>query len=330
MTFHEWINLKSKYPSDQLAWPTILVLAFDILFLTFSFYLFGSSVFATIVSWIVLVIVMLHLYLILHEATHKAISKKNWINIIIGHLSGWIILMPYLARRRSHLLHHYWTGHPFRDPANDRAIKRFAVMTDQDAEKLEFIWKNWIPLLTLNDRLGLWFDPFIQKRNGLHTSAMKKEINFVYSYIGLYIFVFTLTIWQGWLPIFLAWYVPALLLLLLAEELVNLPHHAETPLLSKNASALPYHQQYQVTHSCKSLPIWSRYILLNFNFHTSHHTLPWAPWYQLPLIHEDLKKSLLHEDLEGKIRNELEWSLINRKKPLLEIMGHYFNPNQIR
>ncbi len=111
----------------------------------------------------------------------------------------------------------------------------------------------------------------------------------------------------------------------LIEELANLPHHAETPLLNAEDKALPYWEQHKVTHSCKAVPVWSHFVLLNFNLHTAHHWFPAVPWYGLPAVNQILKEAAPHILSEHETQNELEWSLKNRKRPLLNIMGHYFD-----
>jgi omega-6 fatty acid desaturase (delta-12 desaturase) len=88
---------------------------------------------------------------------------------------------------------------------------------------------------------------------------------------------------SGRLATFASWYLTALLLLFIVEKLINLPHHAETPLLKASERALPFWQQEKVTHACRTIPIWSNCVLLNFNRHIAHHYFPMIPWNLLPL-----------------------------------------------
>ncbi|PHV09838.1 hypothetical protein CSQ89_19440 [Chitinimonas sp. BJB300] len=75
-----------------------------------------------------------------------------------------------------------------------------------------------------------------------------------------------------------------------------------------------------MTHSYKKLPIWSKYVLLNFNLHTAHHIFPWAPWYSLPKLHEEVMKSLPNLENE-QTPHEISWSMANRKRSLCSIMA---------
>ncbi|MGZ3692186.1 MAG: fatty acid desaturase, partial [Pseudobdellovibrio sp.] len=159
---------------------------------------------------------------------------------------------------------------------------------------------------------------------GLKSRRVKQEIKWTYIYSICYISFFGALLYMGHFGHFLALYLPTILIVFLIEELANLPHHAETPLLNPDDKALPYWEQHRVTHSCRTVPVWSQFILLNFNLHTAHHWFPAAPWYSLPALNKAMQESAPHV-IEHETQNELEWSLQNRKRPLLNIMGHYFD-----
>lgn len=321
MSPQDWKQLRDRFQSLKPSWPTawVIVLDFFALFSSWRLWKIGGG-YAPL-SILLLAWALLHFYLVLHEATHSAISRNPKINNLVGHIAGWIILMPFLSRQRSHLLHHVWTGHPKGDPANQRIIQRFSVMTREQADRLEFIWRHWIPLLTLNDRIGMWLDPFQKVRSGHRSTRIAREIEAGYTYAVLYVLFALYLAFSQQVLSFLGWYLPALLIQLFLEELANLPHHAETPLLQESDPAIPYAQQHLVTHSCRTLPFWSRFVLLHFNLHTAHHLFPWVPWHALPIVNREIEEKLPKQET----RNELLWSLRNRRRPLLEIMGHYFD-----
>jgi acyl-lipid omega-6 desaturase (Delta-12 desaturase) len=321
----EWLSLKERATSFETYWPTRLVILFDCMVLVVSWRLWGLGWMQSVLSFLLLSLALLHTYLLLHEAAHSTISRNRRVNSLIGHACGWLIVLPFLSRQRSHLLHHAWAGHPEGDPANKRIIGRFSVMTEVQAGKLERVWRNWLPLLTLNDRIGLWRDPFQHRRDGTGTTRTEREITAARLYFAGYICAVFWLASTGHLLFFLTWYVPAWAFQLVLEELINLPHHAETPLLKASDKALPLWEQDQVTHSCKTLPVWSSFVLLHFNLHTAHHLFPWLPWSGLPETHRLLLRDLPRLSAEQELRNELIWSLRNRKRPLLEIMGHYFD-----
>ncbi|WGL60135.1 fatty acid desaturase [Pigmentibacter sp. JX0631] len=319
----DWVSCKAKFKIQKIQWQNILLLLLNITLIFISFY-FQDNFYYFPIKILTLTLALLQIYLLLHEATHYKIVNNNILSEVIAHVLGWLIFLPFLARKRSHLLHHSWTGHPIGDPANKRLIQRFSVINHRQRKILEFIWRSWLPLLALNDRIGLWRDAFLQRKNLNSSKEIKKEIFFIYLYIIFYILFFIFLIQQNLFLSFIKIYAPAFFFLLFLEELANGPHHAETPLLNETDRSLPYWEQQVVTHSCKSIPIWSNYILLNFNLHNAHHYIPWAPWYELKKIHNEMIK--IDPNIEkNRVYNEITWSIKNRKKPLLNIMGHYFN-----
>lgn len=328
MKQEKWQELKSRFQATkamQPGWPTLAVLVVDSAIAIYSFHLFQvAGVWHRLSSVALLALVLLHSYLLLHEATHSAVSKSRVINDFIGHFCGALILMPFLPRQRSHLLHHMWAGHPKGDPANRRIIQGFSVMTEEQAQKLERIWSSWLPMMTINDRKGMWKDPFRQVKNGSKSRRFITEIRSLYAYLSFYLVVLAIVAATASWKFLLFWYLPAYVVQLVLEELVNLPHHAETPLINENDKALPYWEQHRVTHSCKSLPIWSRFVLLNFNLHIAHHLYPWVPWHALQEVDQEVRAALPEVEQE-QTQSELAWSLENRRRPLLEIMGHYFD-----
>lgn len=324
MNKKEWNYCKNKFCLYEKKMKTLYVFVFDFILIYFSYYLLYKNKSFFIISILLLSFPLFHFYLLLHEATHSAVFYLKFINNFVGHICGWIILMPFLARQRSHLLHHIWTGHPTGDPANKRLIKRFSVINQKQKKILEWIWRYWIPLITLNDRIGLWKDAFQEKRNGNLSKRITDEIQIVYVYLFFYFIFIVFLIYQGIFLRVMMVYFPALIIQFYFEELANAPHHAEAPLININDNPLPYWEQDKVTHSCKSFPIWSKFILLNFNLHTAHHYFPWAPWYHLPKLHSEIIK--LEPQIElARTQNEISWSISKRKKPLLSIMAHYFD-----
>src|SRR5579871_2008272 len=65
-------------------------------------------------------IVIYAIFATLHEATHDNIqgrhARLNWINHLIGHISGFVLLAPYPGFRALHLHHHQHTNDAKEDP----------------------------------------------------------------------------------------------------------------------------------------------------------------------------------------------------------------------
>lgn len=326
MKQEDWNEFKHQFKTLKPSWENLLLLGFDFVLLILSIkFSFSSNFLLFLLSILMLTLVLLHAYLLNHEATHFALSTNRKLNDIGGHVLGWLVLMPYLPRQRSHLLHHKWTGHPIGDPANRRLIKGFSVMTKAQATRLEYMWKYWIPLLVINDRIGLWRDPFQLYKKGDRSLRIRREILAAYSSLLGYFLFFSVLGISGHLVWFLEWYIPALILDFILEEIANMPHHAEPQLQKETDPALPYWEQYAVTHSCKPTPIWSRFIMLNFNLHISHHLFPWVSWNDLGYVHRQISTKLFEPEIKPETLNELKWAINYRRRPLLSLMGSYFD-----
>jgi omega-6 fatty acid desaturase (delta-12 desaturase) len=327
MKQREWQELKERFHSLRPGgWPTFAMLSFDGVVLIASAFLWAQDgILASLASWALLALALSHAFLFLHEAAHSAVSKSRLANDGVGHLCGWLIGMPFASRRREHLNHHLWAGHPTGDLTNRRVIERFSEMTDEQAQALERVWKSWLPLLTLNHRVGMWKLDILPLRLRLGSRRFDEEIRSMRFYALGYTAMLILLLAFGKAGTFFAWYLPGVFAQLFLEELASLPHHAETPLLREEDKALPYWEQDRVTHSCKSVPIWSRFVLLNFNHHVAHHLLPSVPWYGLPAVSREIRETTPGLVRETQTQSEIQWSLQNRRRPLLEIMGHYFD-----
>ncbi|WP_248920121.1 fatty acid desaturase family protein [Pseudomonas entomophila] len=324
MTKDQWLVVRKQIPDGaKEPWTVMLWIAdLVLLVLAWNFWLSESTV-LQILGLLVAGLATVQLYLILHEALHGATSDNRRLNDIIGHFNGWLIALPFLVRRRFHMAHHTWTAHPLNDPENRGMIERFAVMTKKQERTLEFMWKHWLPMIAVNHFLLNWRAPFIARAQGDDSPRILKEIRFARLYLLGYLVVAVAAWAFGHLADLALFYLIIWLFLALIVELVNLPHHAEAPLLAKDGERLQFWEQDRVSHDCKSVPVWSRFVILNFNLHIVHHAFPSVPWYRLPEAHR-----MLHEQDGSPAASQLnEWdfSRKNRRRPLLKLMGHFFD-----
>lgn len=307
-------------PRARASWPTLLVLLFDTLPLGVALELARhQGLLARGCAVLCLLVVLLHAYLVLHECVHGAVFADRRANVVLGHLLGFVTLCPFLSRRRSHALHHAWTGHVERDPTNARAKQRLATLGTRSLVLLDLSWRAYVPLLALNERVGLWRAPFGASRDA-HGAAAERRATHVQ--LSCYA---ALLMWLGYSESLLpavSLYAPAFVGLLMMEELINLPHHAGAPL---TRSRLAPWEQGQVTHSCAEVPLWSRFVLLNFGLHQAHHRWPAYPWHELPAAH----RALAATTPQTVVSNELAWSLRERRRPFTSVMSQFMQTDNV-
>ncbi len=328
MTKTQWVNIKKFLKIDDhehrlKGWwmtPTVMFVDFILLYAAFDS-AFSKNLLSNFEAIVFFTVVLLHCYLWLHEAAHKNISRRYpWLNTAIGHVSGWMVGLPFLNRQRNHLLHHIWVGHPVGDPTNAGIIELFSSdeLTIDKAEKIERVWSSWFPGLVINYRLRLW-SSMLKIRKFKNIVRVEKERFHALLHLIGYVCFLSVLLFLGEISVLFTWILPSFLLFFVLEELVNLPHHAETRLLDSNAPAVPYWEQGSYTHSCRSIPNWSKFIILNFNLHTAHHIFPNVPWYMLPIADSELAFQDKHVT-----DDEITWAITRRRRSLLrDVMAHY-------
>jgi omega-6 fatty acid desaturase (delta-12 desaturase) len=109
----------------------------------------------------------------------------------------------------------------------------------------------------------------------------------------------------------------AIVIYLVVEELVNLPHHVD---MSTFEHKLPLWEQHRATRSCYYPPVVSELLVLNFNFHIEHHWYPTLPWYRLRKARA-LVRSALGEAYEEAVG--IAWNLKHRTRDLQAIVDAY-------
>ena len=99
---------------------------------------------------------------LIHEASHRLLSRRRWLNDALGNLAGWPLLTPLSAYRAFHLQHHRSTNHDDdpNAPLNSRwmlafgsiayvaLIHRHACRTLRGRELARFTsgrWSRWGP-----------------------------------------------------------------------------------------------------------------------------------------------------------------------------------------
>jgi acyl-lipid omega-6 desaturase (Delta-12 desaturase) len=280
-----FVALRTELSGHRSALPSCLVLAFDLVLLGAAGRLAsGRTLLACALATLLITLALLHFYLIHHECVHRAVFARDRYNVLLGELLGFVLVYPFLTRRRSHMLHHAWAGHLERDPTNARARARLGAMSQRQRALLELMWRCWFPFLSLNERVGLWRSALSSTE---HARQRARERLSLYLYASGYVLLACACLLVPALSAVATPYLLALFLLSVCEELINLPHHIEANTVSHK---LALWEQAEVTHSLASVPFWSGCVLLHFNLHTAHHLFPALPWFHLARAERALKK----------------------------------------
>lgn len=210
-------------------------------------------------------ILLVFLFTLSHECTHKTPFKSPWLNEVVGHLVAIPIALPFVWFRYFHLAHHKWTNHPENDPELGGKPK-----PDNWPSLLIYLsgwpyWRGMAQVLVQNTR-GRIDAPYLPARKH---KAMRLEARVL---LGLYamalvsLFISPLLWWLWLLPVLVG--QPFLRLYLLAE-------HGLCPPVANML------ENSRTTFTNRLI----RFLAWNMPYHAEHHAFPNVPFHQLPALH---------------------------------------------
>jgi len=259
----------------MVAWPTV-ALALGILA---AFGLVTTLATLRIIPlWLGLILNTLILYADqtpLHEACHGNIAGKDskwlWLNHLVGHVCGGLLLHEYKAFRHMHLAHHRDTNNPDLDPDHWVAVQNpFRVL---------------FRCLTI----VYWYHQYFWKHIAFHAhipGMRPLTIRIVVAYTILYGIAFWLSVFGWWREVLALWIVPhvlaSALIIYFFAYLTHKPHEA--------------HERYRDTNvfwvKGKLREPVVNWLYMFQNFHLVHHLFPRVPFYLYPKAFRSLKPVL--------------------------------------
>jgi omega-6 fatty acid desaturase (delta-12 desaturase) len=279
---------------------------------------------AYLLSQFVLATAFFQAFALLHECAHGNAARATWLNVCLGHLASVACFLPFYPWRYIHQQHHAWTGTLAHDPS--LAALRDWRRTGAVPPLVRASWRGWVPLAAFIQHVVFWTYPLKLIRCSGDRSQLRRQLircaGSVAFIAATYVVAFAavrsysahaahtdhathLSIWT---------FGPALLLYLVACELVNLPHHVGAPLFEQR---LPPWEQWRTTRSCLYPRGVSEFFLLNFNFHIEHHVFPFLPWYRLRAARVTLRKAL-GPDYQQEVG--IDWNLRHRTASMNDVV----------
>lgn len=210
-------------------------------------------------------------FTVLHDASHRAISTKQWVNALFGQL-GVMFLTPapaFTMFRFIHMQHHRFTNEG----------------GDQDPDYWVSQGPQWLlplkwPFLDLY--YYYWYIPHVKQR------TKKERREFLITIASLVIILAVLIVF-GWVDEFLLYhFLPArIAAFLLAFAFDYLPHHPH----KVTAKAAPY----QATNVRTGMEWLLTPALLYQNYHLVHHLHPLVPFYRYIKVWRARQRTLLEQ-----------------------------------
>lgn len=231
-------------------------------------------------AWVISVFVvhgvlLAFLFAPMHECIHSSAFKSRQLNNIIGHISGLIILRPFLYSKYRHMAHHTWTQHPNMDPDQVFFPKTFG---EYIAHISSFnIWHRLIKNLVFLAAGKI----SREEREFLPTNETPKVVNEARLMLLAYTLVAVLSvISQSWLAIYL-WLAPRVLgeIALRAFRMVEHTGMEVSPNMLANTRTTE-------TNALVRALYW------NMPYHAEHHLYPNVPFHALPALHRYVRPHL--------------------------------------
>lgn len=216
-------------------------------------------------------VLVVFLFTLEHEATHKTPFASEALNEAAGRVTGLLLVLPFEWFRYFHLAHHRWTNIEGQDPELEGGKPETVAAWAWHVTGVPY----WLSALRLTGRLVTgraeepWMPAGAKPRIILEARAMAG----VYAGVALS-FVWTdAALWLWILPVLLG--QPVLRLYLLAE-------HGDCPRVA---------DMFLNTRTTFTTRI-VRFLAWNMPYHVEHHVLPQVPFHRLPDLHRLMKQEL--------------------------------------
>lgn len=219
-------------------------------------------------------ILLVFLFTLLHETSHKTPFDSAWINTVVGHVCGFVLVLPANWFRYFHFAHHRFTQIPTKDPEMDSPKPSTLPQYMWHISGIP-IWISHAKTLATNatGRQNADYVPDARRPSVMQESQL---------YLLGYAVLLGVSIWQSSLVLVYIWLGP----LVIGQPFLRLY------LLAEHGRCPPVANMFENTRTTFTNRL-VRAVAWNMPFHTEHHTYPSVPFYRLPDLHKLTKPHLL-------------------------------------
>ncbi|CAD0185386.1 Fatty acid desaturase [Ruegeria sp. THAF57] len=217
-------------------------------------------------------LLLVFLFTLSHECTHKTPFRTGWLNDAVGHLVSLPIALPFTWFRYFHLAHHKWTNDPDKDPelgGKPRPERWPDLMIYLSG------WPYWkgMARVLFHNAIGKIDAPYLPQRQHRTMRIEAVLLLGLYALAGISMFFTPILFWLWLLPVLIG--QPFLRLYLLAE-------HGLCPPVANML------ENSRTTFTNRMI----RFLAWNMPFHAEHHAFPNVPFHKLPSLHRWTKVHL--------------------------------------
>ena len=242
--------------------------------------------------------VVAFLFMAVHETAHKTAFKSRSLNLVVGHLSAFLIGLPYEYYCLFHWDHHRYTQDPEKDPELIVGVK------PTSDTQLALAYSG---LLQVAGRLRLMLGHAVSGKVTVPWIPESKRAAVVAEariYTALYALLLALSLWLSSALLLWVWVVP-----LMIGQLFLRPYlYAEHTGCDRTRSA--FHNT-RTTYT----GAFVKWFAWNMPYHVEHHAYPSIPFHALPKLNEIVDGEIVHRG-RGYIRTTREtWAWFRRQRP---------------
>ena len=235
----------------------------------------GGLIAAGVPGWWLLLpvqgVLIVFLFTLEHEATHRTPFRSLWLNEWAGRLAGFLLILPFEWFRAFHMAHHRWTNLPGKDPE---------LAGEKPGTLRAWAWHvSGVPYWRAEVRLmaaliaGRVTDGFVAAGATARVVREARIMGIGYGLAGLTFLWTDLLLWAWLLPMLLG--QPFLRLYLLAE-------HGDCP------EVADMFRNTRTTLTTRAV----RWLAWNMPYHVEHHVWPGVPFHRLPEVHGLMRAEL--------------------------------------
>lgn len=242
--------------------------------------------------------VVAFLFMAVHETAHKTAFKSRSLNLVVGHLSAFLIGLPYEYYCLFHWDHHRYTQDPEKDPELIVGVK------PTSDTQLALAYSG---LLQVAGRLRLMLSHAITGKVTVPWIPESKRAAVVAEariYAALYALLLALSLWLSSALLLWVWIVP----LMIGQFFLRPYLYAEHTGCDRTRSAF-HNTRTTYTGAVVKWFAW------NMPYHVEHHAYPSIPFHALPKLNEIVDGEIVHRG-RGYIRTTREtWAWFRRQWP---------------
>ena len=217
-------------------------------------------------------ILLVFQFTLLHETSHRTPFKSRRLNDVVGHICGFILLLPPEWFRLFHMEHHRHTNNPEADPELAGA---------KPTSRRQYLWHiTGLPVWWSSIKT-LWQNAFDVIDAAYITEGKAADVQReARIYLGLYALAIVL-IALGNTVLLMIWVIPVLL----GQPFLRLY------LLAEHAGCSHSKNLFENTRTTYTNG-FVRWLAWNMPYHAEHHIYPAVPFFKLQEVNELIKSDL--------------------------------------